>query len=62
MYELLIDKNEVNFIKYQKDINEILIQYYKTIDRKVIYNILQNDDNTSRMMDLFKNSMMLQKK
>lgn len=46
--------DESNFVKYQKDINKIFMNYFETIDKKIINDILNNEDNTEKLIELIK--------
>ncbi len=46
--------DESNFVKYQKDINKIFANYFETIDKKIINDILNNEDNTEKLIELVK--------
>jgi hypothetical protein len=45
---------EVNFVKYQKEINEIITSYIKTIDINEIRKLVQNEDNVNMILEIFK--------
>ena len=46
--------NEINFVKYQLNINKILANYASQINRKEIFNIVNDEDNTNTVIELFK--------
>jgi hypothetical protein len=50
---------EKNFIKYQKEINELLIEYHKTINYSKIKDSLINQDNTKFFDEIIKKYMMI---
>lgn len=45
---------ESNFIKYQKDINQIMIQYIDTLDQNTVKNIVKSNDGVYQVMETFK--------
>jgi len=49
---------EINFIKYQLDINNLLNGYFETIDKEDIIKILQDEINTQKMIDFIKKYIM----
>lgn len=51
-----IDKirDEINFVRYQKDINNLLIEYFKRIDKNDIMKIVEDEDNTIKVFELLK--------
>lgn len=46
--------SEQNFVKYQNDINDIMIKYVKTINIKEIKDIVKNDDNVNMIFNIIK--------
>ena len=46
--------DEQNFVKYQKDINKIFTDYFEGIDTKIINSVLNNEDNTDKLIELIK--------
>ncbi len=46
--------NEVNFVKYQSEINKILEDYTKSINEKEISDIIQNTDNVVTITEIIK--------
>jgi hypothetical protein len=46
--------DEPNFVKYQKDINKLLVGYFDKIDKKVINDILNNEENTEKLIEYIK--------
>src|SRR5665647_1394942 len=51
-----IDKiiNEVNFVKYQKEINDIMASYMSTINIDEIRNLINNEDNVQMIIEIIK--------
>lgn len=49
---------EINFIKYQLDINKLLVGYFETLDKEDIMKILQDESNTQKMIDFIKKYIM----
>ncbi|AYV75748.1 MAG: hypothetical protein Terrestrivirus3_17 [Terrestrivirus sp.] len=45
---------EQNFVKYQKDINDILIDYVKTINVNEIRELVKNEDNVKTILNIIK--------
>ena len=45
---------EVNFVKYQLEINKIFMDYIKNINIKEINDILKDEDNTKKLIELIK--------
>lgn len=45
---------ESNFVKYQLDINNILSDYTKTINRNDVAKIVENEDNVIKVLDIIK--------
>lgn len=43
-----------NFVKYQLDINKMLINYTKNINRDSINEVLHNENNTNKVIDIVK--------
>lgn len=62
-YNFLITKlqntilGESNFVKYQKDINNLMSTYNKSIDITEIKNIIKNDDNIYTINEMIKRYM-----
>lgn len=54
--EKIVDKivSEANFVKYQKDINDIFIKYFTNIDEKEVSTIVKNQDNVKTIVEIFK--------
>ena len=54
-----IDKyiKEINFIKYQLEINNIFINFVKNINKKKINNILNDEDHTNKIIEIIKKYM-----
>jgi hypothetical protein len=46
--------DEANFVKFQKDINKSLTEYFNNIDRKIINDILNNEENTDKLIEYIK--------
>jgi len=46
--------NEVNFVKYQKEINEIFINYIKTLDIDEIRKLVKNEDTVQIIINIIK--------
>lgn len=46
--------SESNFVKYQLDINKLLISYIKTIDEKQIYDIVGNQHSVNTVIEIIK--------
>ena len=46
--------NEINFVKYQLEINKIFVDITKKIDKKKIYNILEDEDHTNKIIEIIK--------
>ena len=46
--------DEVNFVKYQLEINKLLINYFNNIDKKEINDILQDEENTNKLIEIIK--------
>jgi hypothetical protein len=46
--------SEVNFVKYQLEVNKILINYTDTINKKEINDIVQNTDNVVTIIEIIK--------
>ncbi|QKF93984.1 hypothetical protein QKU48_gp0526 [Fadolivirus algeromassiliense] len=45
---------EVNFVKYQLEINKIFTTYFTNINKKEINAILNDDDNTAKLIEIIK--------
>ena len=52
-------RNEINFIKYQKDINEIISEYIKTLPTSAISNIAKESNSQFAIIDLLKRYIMI---
>ncbi len=46
--------DEQNFVKFQKEINEILVKYFKSIDFKEIKNFVNKEDTFDIIVNVFK--------
>ncbi len=46
--------SEANFVKYQKEINELLINYVKSIDEKQIFDVVGNQQNVNTVVEIIK--------
>lgn len=46
--------SEINFVKYQKEINNILLSYNKSINVTQIKEIVQNEDNVITILEIIK--------
>ena len=46
--------SEINFVKYQKQINEIFINYNKTINISEIRETIKNEDNIVTILEIIK--------
>ena len=46
--------NEVNFVKYQLDINKLFINYVKEINVNEINEVIKDEDNTKKIIELIK--------
>jgi hypothetical protein len=46
--------DDANFVKFQKDINKLLTQYFDKIDKKVINDVLNNEENTNKLIEYIK--------
>lgn len=46
--------DEQNFVKYQKDINNLLVDYFDDINKDRINKVLNNKDNTEKLFELIK--------
>lgn len=46
--------NEVNFVKYQKEVNQILQDYTKTIDVNAIDKVINNVDGSNKVVEYIK--------
>lgn len=49
---------EVNFVKFQLDINNLLLGYFETIDKNEIMSILQDETNTQKLIEFIKKYIM----
>jgi hypothetical protein len=46
--------SEINFVKYQLDINKLLVEYQQTINDKELYAVLNNEDNVLVIINMIK--------
>jgi len=47
-------KKDTNFVKFQNEIMTVIKDFYNTINRKDIQNILKNEDNTNYILNIIK--------
>src|SRR5437868_2128378 len=45
---------EQNFVKYQKDINDVMIKYVQSIDINEIRDLVKNEDNVKTIVNIVK--------
>lgn len=50
----LYSGSEINFVKYQSDINKILSNYIKNIDKTEINSVIQDPENTKKIIEIIK--------
>ena len=46
--------NEVNFVKFQKEINQVLINYVKTININEVRELVKNEDTVQIIINIIK--------
>ena len=51
-FELIL--TDQNFVKYQLDINKILMEYIKNVDKKAIDEIVNNAQNVKTIIEIIK--------